>query len=183
MVLEQTYYAVYLDHITENWGGSTYHAILVKEYPNENLESTASTQTTTMDFLYPELIRNTYFLDGRAYGHFTLYNSHESDASTVSAYTVTLLKTADAPNATVTLGTYSNTITTKNNIVAKGYLVLPISINLSHENAEINADEKLILRISITQYSNGTINISHANIASDEDIKITLPIVYGNMGH
>jgi len=183
MVLEQTYYAVHINHITESWGGVNYNKILVKDYMNADLVSTVSTAATTASFLYPELIKNSYYLDGRASGHFTLHNAHASETSTVSAYTVSLLKTADVPSATVTLGSFSNTITADNTIVAHDFLVLPIAMDISHDDAEIGAGEKLILKIEITATSGGTLEICHSNFSDDESIKITLPIVYGNQSY
>jgi len=174
MVYNQTYYGVHLDHVNEIWGGNTYQKVLVQDYPFEELVSTPSTAASTVDFLYPHLIKNRYYLDGVAEGHFTVYNSHATNNMTVTAYTVTLLKTDDVPSNTETIGGYSNSISSNNVVAAKNFLSLPVFMNIS--KGFVDENQKLILRINVTS-SDGTLCICHDNDSVYEDVKIILPFM------
>lgn len=169
---KRVYYGINLEHHDYSWGGVTYNELLMTEFPNSNLEYTELTQDTSISFLYETLIQNVFHIDGIADGHFTLYNSHASGTATVTAFTATLKKTEDAPSSESTLGSVTETISTKNTIAPGAYLTLPINIPISHE--EVGSDEKLILYIEYTS-TGGTVNFSHANDSSDVDVRIRIP--------
>ena len=179
-----TYYGVHLNHYSYTWGGTTYHKLLTKEYPSEELQSTASTQTDTATFLYPRLVGNPTYIDGVAEGHITLFNSSSGASATLDDYTVTLKKTDDVPNNETTLGTYAYTPSGDNIIWKNGEvsddgtksdtLVLPVYIPISKKKVDV--DEKLLLTISYNS-TNGTVWIGHYNGTSPDDIKISIPYV------
>jgi len=171
--LYQTYYAVELDHVGESWGGNTYTKLLVTEYPDDAIESTASTQSADVTFLYPTIVANVYYLDGIAEGYITLQNCHASNTATVTSYTVTLKKTEDVPSAETTLGSYTQSISTDNTIAAvTGELRLPVYMNISHQ--KVTENEKLLLNITYVS-TGGTVYVKHELDSSDPDIKIKVP--------
>lgn len=167
----QVYYGMQLDHYSHIWGGITYNRFLWTEFPNENLSSTPTAQILTADFIYPRTIGKTD-LDGVAEGHFTIYNNSTTSASTVTSYTVTLLKTADVPNSMETLGSYSNVISTFNSVATHNYLTLPMYIPISKQILEYN--EKLILRIAFST-TTSELCICQMNDSTDVDIQIKIP--------
>ena len=168
-----TYYGIHLDHYNYTWGGAAYNKLLVTEYPNEYLISTASTEAKTAKFLYPRLVGNPVYIDGVAEGHIVIWNSHAVNTTKIQSYTVSLLKTPDVADNETTLGTYANTITADNEITTENYLYLPVYMNVKKQ--ELGVDEKLILEITYTDDGAGTPNISHENDSTLEDIKIKIP--------
>lgn len=163
-----------LDHYNHSWGGVNYTTFLLTEFPDSNLVSTVTTKTTTMDFIYPRKIGQND-IDGVAEGHFTLYNS-ESSGTAITAYTITLYKTADIPTSMTALGSYTNTLSSDNFITAYNYLTLPIYMDITHDpdNPSLENDEKLVLRISYTSMGSN-VCICHANDSTSVDIKIKIP--------
>jgi len=170
----KTYYAIHLNHWSETWGGVTYNKLLVKDFPDSNLVSTATTKASSIDFLYPRLVENKYILDGLAEGHFTLYNDNASTVTTVTAYTVSVKKTDDVPSNETILGSYTKNISSDNSVATRSYLTLPIYMTTSNTpKISVDANEKLILHIEFTGGSD--LCISHANDSDNIDIEIKLP--------
>jgi len=173
----QTYYAISLVHHVESWGGVDYNEILSTDYMDTDLISTVSTAASTLDFIYPSIYKNKYYLDGIATGHFTLYNNnHSTSTATVSSYTISLLKTEDVPLATTVLGSVTETLSSDNTIPPENYLTLPIFMIL--DKALVEAGEKLILRIEYTS-TGGDMCIMHDNDSTEEDTMIELPYYQG----
>ena len=178
----KTYYGIHLNHYSYTWGGVTYNKLLTQDYPSDELISTASTQSTTTDFLYPRLVGNPTYIDGVAEGHITLFNSNSSTSVTLDNFTVTLYKTDDIPNNESTVGTYS-LVPSGDNIIWKtgevsddgtksDTLVLPVYMPISKKKVDV--DEKLYLTISYSS-TGGTVWIGHYNGTDPDDIKIKIP--------
>ena len=167
----KTYYGIHLNHYSTSWGGNTYHKILVTEFPDSNLVSTDTTNTSSADFLYPRLITNKAYLDGVAEGHITIYNNGSS-ATTVTNFTVSLKKTDDVPSNETVLGSYTANISSDNSIPSSGYLTLPFFMPIDKQTLDEN--EKLIFHVEYTSNSND-LCIAHANDSNNVDIKIKVP--------
>jgi len=178
----KTYYGIHLNHYDYDWAGETYNKILTQEYPSDELVSTASTQASSAVFIYPRLVGNPCYIDGLAEGHFTLFNSSSAASSTVSTYTVSLMKTNDVPENETIIGTYTYTLTADNIIWKSGevsddgfnsdVLVLPIYMPIVEQRVDV--DEKLLLKIEYTS-SSGTVWIGHYNGGDPDDIKFRIP--------
>ena len=169
----QTYYAMDLDHIGESWGGNTYTKILAKEYPDEALKSTASTQSNDVTFLYQTAFKNVYYLNGVAEGHITLQNCHAADTATITTYTVTLQKTKNVAGGLSTVASYTRSISANNTIAATGAeLRLPVYMDISKQT--ISDDNKLLLKITY-ESTDGTVYVKHELDSNDPDIKLKIP--------
>lgn len=180
----EQYYGIHLNHYSDTWGGKTYNKMLTKEYPSEDLQSTASTQISEVTFLYPKLVGNPTYVDGIAEGHFTIYNSNSGASVTVTAYTVSLKKTDDVASNETILGAVTTNISTDNIILKSGtytdhingtggdLLVVPFYIPLSHQ--KIDYSERILLTLKFTS-TGGTPWIGHYNGGDPDDIKIKIP--------
>ena len=173
----QTYYVINLNHYAMPWGGSTYSKIMTKDFPSEYLVADDYTLdgTKAAAFLHPVSVLNAYYIDGLAEGHFSIYNESTVTAFAVTAYVATLKKTPDVPGAASTLGAYSGSISSDNDVLTEDYFTLPILINVDHELVE--AAERLILELSYT-CATDTFNatgIAHANDSANIDGQIKVP--------
>ena len=180
------YYGIHLNHYSYTWGGNTYNKLLTQEYPSDELQSTASTNSASANFLYPRLVGNPTYIDGVAEGHVTLFNSSSAASATIDDYTVALYKTNDLASNEDQLGTYSISISADNVIFKTGEyddhghsdtLVLPVYIPILKQKVDV--DEKIYLAISYTS-SSGSVWIGHYNGTDPDDIKIKIP--YAPMG-
>jgi len=168
----QTYYGIHFNHHEEIWAGESYHKILVKEYPHEDLSTSDTTEGTTISFLIPQIYMYKYYLDGMSEGWFTLYNQDPSDDATLENFTASLIKTPDVPGADVVLGSKTMTPTIDNIIGHNSYLKVPIFIYL--EKQVVEAGNKLILSLDIDT-DGGDVVLSHANDSNTVDVKIRIP--------
>lgn len=165
------YYGVHLNHWTESWGNVDYNKLLVKEYLDEEIISTPTcVSTSTITFLYPELVKSSYYLNGIAKGHFKVYNKHPSTSTTITGYIVTLKKINNAGTET-DLGEYIGTIAADNSVAALDYIAIPFFLNLS--KAEVTENEKLAFSLDITGGSD--LCFAFDNWAATEDLKIEIP--------
>lgn len=168
----QVFHPIHLVHHSESWGNAVWNKFLVTEYMDEDLVVTASTDfdgTNSLKFLYSPLVQGAYYLEGIAHGHFTLTNT--SGTATVTGYTVNLSKLDDAGNYT-SLGTVTNTIAAGNTIAVGGYLTLPIRMIIA--KAAVNANEKIVLSISIVE-SGTSCALAHDNDSTENDCEINIP--------
>ena len=168
----QTYYGIHLDHHEEIWAGNNYNKILVKEYLNADVSTSDSTDATSITFLLPQMYMYKYYLDGVTRGWFTIYNQSTTDDATLDSYTVTLLKTEDVPNAEVTLGSKTMSLSSNNSIPTTSFLKIPVFITLDKQVVE--AGNKLLLKLEIST-TGGDVVFYHANDSSNEDVKIKIP--------
>jgi len=171
----QTYYGVYLNHWSDTWGGTTYNEILVKEYPNEYLSTTSNSMVSYIEFMYPTLYKNKYFLDGVAEGHLSIYNDSSTTTFTITDYTVELRVTDDVPSNYRVIGSYTGAISSNNNVPPEDFLTLPIYINIA--KAVVNPSERLLLYMSFVESSSSYTHVgfSHWNDSSIPDLKIKIP--------
>lgn len=171
----QEYYMIYLDHWQEDWAGSSYNSLLVKNFPSQYVESTAtlSSSYTDMTYIYPSMYANKYYLDGIAEGHFSLFNISTSNTADLDSYTVTLKKSPDVPNSEETLGTVTKTLTSENTVGTEKFITPPFYMNIDKQLVEAN--EKLLFKIEFTASGSGSLCIACANDSSDPDTKLRLP--------
>lgn len=179
-----------MNHYDDTWGGKNYNKILTKEYPSEDLQSTASTQNSSATFYYPKLVGNPAYMDGVTEGHFTLYNSSSVASCTVTEYTVTIKKTDDVAANETTLGSKTVSLSIDNILLKAGtytdwadsgsaggpLLILPIYIDIDKQKIAVN--EKLLFSIVFT-YTGGTPWIGHYNGSDPDDIKLKIPYATG----
>lgn len=168
----QVYYAVHLYHWDETWGGNTYNKQLTKDWYDDEVATSDYTQSSSTDFLLPDLHLNKYYIDGPMTGHFGLYNQSAATC-TITQFSISLKKTDDVPSNETTLGSVTKTITTNNTIEPSADIFFPIHINIDKQ--VVNESEKLILHI---EYSCVTeISIRHVN-GDPADVKIKVPYAY-----
>ena len=167
----KTYYGIHLDHWTESWGDINYHKILVKEYLDDEIRSTASASSSaSITFLYPELVKSSYVLNGKGQGHFKIYNKSTSSTVTITGYTVTVKKINNAGTET-DIATHTETLASNNSVVSQDYMAIPFFLTFS--KAEVNENEKIALKLNITGGSD--LCFTFDNWQDTEDIKIELP--------
>ena len=175
----QTYYGIYLPHWETDWGGDTYHSLLVKELPSQYLVSEDYINDTEATFIYPSMYASKYYLDGQIEGHISIFNTSTTndDVGSVTDYTVTLKKSSDEPNSEETLATVTRVISSDNSVPTEDYLTLPIYMPIDKKLVEAN--EKLMLYVSFstgTDPTDGDLVIACANSSSpDYDIKMKIP--------
>lgn len=171
----QTYFGVSLNHWSETWADTVYSEVLLKEYPNEYLSTTSNSTVSSITFMYPSLYKNKYYIDGFVEGHFTLYNTSSTTTFTITGYDVTLYKTEDIDGNEVEIGSFSNIISSDNDIAPEDYLTLPIYFNVSQALVEEN--ERLLLTLSFVESSGSYTHVafSHWNDSSIPDLKIKIP--------
>jgi len=169
----QIYYGVHLDDHTEVWAGRTYNKLLVLDYPDANLNCTATTEacgSLNIDFLYPLLVQSKFYLDGVADGQIT-YKCGAA-AKTCTGYIVGLYKLS-ADSIETPLGSMCYMFPTTKSLTANQYLTVPVYLALNKQ--AVNENEKLLLRTMLVSTETSGINLSHANDTSVNDIKIRLP--------
>lgn len=167
----KTYYGISLDHWTESWGGTDYHRLLVKDYLDEEVRSTATASSAaTITFLYPELVKSSYMLNGKAQGHFKIYNSSISSATTITGYTVTIKKINNAGTET-DLATHDEVIALNNSVATEDYMAIPFFLDFV--KGEVNENEKLAFSLDITGGSD--LWFTFDNWQDTEDLKIEIP--------
>ena len=174
----ETYYAIKLAHYEYSWGGKTYggsntDGILVKDFPSQYLVSVPTTATTEISFIYPRPITPKVFLDGTAEGHFSIYNNSTTTEYSVSSYTAQILKTDNVPSNEEVLGSYYGVISTDNSVATNDYLTIPFFIQLTEK--ELNAEEKIIFRVSYTFNGSSDLCVGHENDSSVIDCQIKVP--------
>jgi len=165
----QTYYGIHLNHWTETWAGTNYNKILVKDAPDIECVSTATTAcTSSCTFILPELVKSKYYLDGVASGHFHLYSTA---TSTVTSVIVTI-ETINNAGTTADIGTYSATL--GYSIVTNDVVCLPFYINIS--KAEVTENMKIALVLSVT--AGATVFFYHDVEPTDGDMDVELVLPY-----
>lgn len=173
----KTFYGVHLNHWTESWGGTDYNKLLVKEYLDDDVLTTDTTAASSITFLYPTLIKSSYYLNGKTSGHFKIYNQNSSSTQTLNSYTVTVKKIDNAGTST-NLATHTETISGGYEVPSQTYLALPVFVSLS--KAEVNPNEKLAVTFEIDGDSD--LVFSHANDSSTNDVMIKLPFAQTSGG-
>lgn len=167
----KVYYGVHLNHWTESWGGTDYHKLLIKEYMDDEIISTATeSSAATVTFLLPELVKSSYYLNGRASGHFKIYNKSTSTPTDITGYTATIIKINNVGTET-DLGTHTEVIAADNSVATDSFIAIPFFINLS--KAEVLENEKLAFSLVITGGSD--LCFAFDNWADTEDLKIEIP--------
>lgn len=173
----ETFYGVHINDFPVNFGAFNNHRkLLVKDYVSEGCSTTeTSAASATNEFLYPQHIKKTYFIEGVIVGHITLAAS--SCTSTVTSYRVTLCKVHENTN---TDELFSTGWITVNDILAwdAGYsigdeMVYPFWID-AWQYEKITEKERLYLKVE-TNSNNCTV-LWHSNDATWEDIKIEIPL-------
>ena len=167
----QTYYGYYLNHWQETWG-TNYNTLLDKNYPDPDASAKdTSDASNPITFLYPLLVKNQYYIDGRAEGVFTLWN-RGAGGTTITEFTITLLK-IDIAGTPTDLKSEQVTLSSNNVIASKGYLSFQFYLNVVKQ--KVKANEKLALKISIT--GGDDLCWSHANDSAEKDVWIKIPYV------
>lgn len=179
----ETLYGMKIQDWSWSYGSGIFsnsHYVMKKEYVNEGCESDDYSTMTTGDnqfrFLYPYWIKRKYYIEGIAYGQFTI--SCISGNSALTNYEIKLKKVDDSGKVTA-LGT-TGTITPANTaytwdagLSVGTEHVYYFEIDISPEKEILN-DDRLFLEINITS-SNGYLILYHSNDQTWEDIKIQIP--------
>lgn len=174
----QTYYGIHLNHRTETWGGIDYNKILVKDTPDIECVSTISTNcTSTASFMLPDLIKNKFYLDGLAYGHFHLYNWSSSVSDTITSVSITL-KTLNNVGTYNDIGVYTAILTYILNI--GDIIAVPFSMNL--DKIDISENEKIVLTLQATTDAHTAFYHDIVATEGNMDIELILPYAYTKGG-
>ena len=162
---------MHIVHWTETWGSVDYHKLLVTEYMNDEIISTATSAiASTVTFLYPTMVKSGYYLDGKAKGHFKLYNKSTSAATTVTGYTIKL-EVINNVGTHREIATHTEVIASGNSVATVDYIAIPFFLNIS--KAEVSNNEKLALTLTATGGSD--LCFAYDNWADTEDLKIEIP--------
>ena len=145
---------------------------------DEEIRSTATAGTASaITFLYPELVKSSYILNGKAQGHFKIYNSSNSTPTTITGYTVTVKKINNVGTETG-LATHDEVIALNNSVATEDYMAIPFFLDFL--KAEVNENEKLAFSLEITGGSD--LWFTFDNWQDTEDLKIEIPFALTSGG-
>lgn len=163
--LKRTFYGFYTDDWSFNHGSlSSHHYLLDTDYPHADISYTASsTATSTIRFMYPHYIADTYYLEGIQKGHIT-YTS--TATSTCTSYVADIIK-IHSDSTETTLAT-TGTITVADSITTSSYVKYPFWIYVSGQ--KITKNERLGLKVTTTCENN--VYLSYDTDSTNQDIKI-----------
>ena len=176
----ETFYGIYVDDWEESFGGyfTNHHKLLVKEYLSDGCSTTDdSAATNVQEFLYPQHIAKTYFIEGVIKGHITLAASLAT--ATITKYRVDIYKVHATSGATSQLFTtnwvtVNDTLEWDNTYNIGEEMVYPFWID-AWEYEELSEEERIFVRIEV-DCDNDTV-IWHSNDSTWEDIKIEIPFM------
>jgi len=179
----ETFYGVHIDDWEENFGGYfgatvTGHKLLVKEYISDGCSTTTSSSATdVIEFLYPQHIAKTYFIEGVISGHITL--AAFKSTTSITSYEVSVYKIHEiSGDRTLLFRTgqivVNDTLTWDAVYLVGDEMVYPFWID-AWEYKELNELERIYLKIEVVSDNNAV--VWHSNDSTWEDIKITIPLV------
>jgi hypothetical protein len=191
MRVYETFYGIYTDNWTVNWGTfSNQHHLLVKEYISDGCNCTEhSSPTGGLYFIYPHHLAKTYFIEGVIEGQITI--GCEGADAYVCAYKVTVGKMHENGTDTPLFSTqwvYLYYFLDWDSEYEVGEeIVFPFWID-AWSKAKVDEFERIYVKVEVstssddgyddcetTEYRDAV--IWHSNDATWEDLKITIPFM------
>jgi len=180
----QTFYGILTDDFTTTFGDlSAHHYHLVKSYVSDAASCVSTTNwiTTGVEFIYPHRIKKIYAIEGVIEGQITLV---ANDAvSQVSDFQVQVIKLNADTTETVVANTGIISVNDDGTVFAYAgsvneEVVYPFWIDVSTPQW-FGENDRIVMKIDwdVNNSSTATVDLSHWNWASTEDIKITIPFV------
>ena len=177
----ETFFGVCVDDWAESFGAFiNHHKLLVKEYISDGCSTTeASNASITSEFLYPQHIKKTYFIEGVITGQITVVAS--SCSCTMNSYRVTVCKVHEDTTKTelFTTGwiTVNDTLGWDAVYSVGDEMVYPFWID-AWEKEKLGEYERIYVKVEASTCSlNSCCSLYHSNDSTWEDLKITIPFI------
>jgi hypothetical protein len=191
MRLYETYYGIHTDDWQVNFGTfADHHKLLVKEYINEGCVCTElSSATNAIEFLLPQALKKTYFIEDVIEGHITYAASGAT--AYLCSYRATLCKmnTSTESSELFTTGwvTINRTFAWDAVYEVGDEYVLPFWID-AMDQEELGENDRLYLRIETSCSCDDSfatcddsacthLALYHGNDSEWEGVKITIPFL------
>jgi hypothetical protein len=176
----RTFYGINVDDFSVTFGSFiSHHKLLVENYISDGCScaETSSSTVDTNEFLYPNHIDKTYFIEGVIQGQITLAASGAT--TTVASYKVsigkihgeTLTKTVLYSTGWVAVGT---TLTWNETYSVGDERVYWFSID-AWEKEKLGEFERIYVHVEVD--ADEACLLYHSNDSTWEDLKITIPIM------
>lgn len=175
-----TFYGVCLTHWSVNFGSfSNHHYILTEEYLSDACGSSPSSQATLdtpINFIFPQHLKKTYFIEGVANGQITY--ACNGNNGYIHAYRVSICKV--------------NEDTTEEELYSTGWITVEKDLNWDSvyevgeeivfpfwidcwEHKKLGEGDRIYIKIETNTTGNSHTYLCHSNDANWEDFKINIP--------
>lgn len=179
---DETFYGIYYNDWTINWGSIASDYLLVKNYIDEYTSTTSYTswllESGEVKFLYPHNIKKKYFIEGVIEGELTFYA--DGAQSYVTDYRVTIFK--EHEDTTETELATTGSIITSDTIASGDDIKYHFWIDVFASGKEVGEKERLGLKIQWNENPCSTPSgkLSHWNDSATNDIWVKIPFLFGD---